>query len=56
MNGDGDLVAYLQSREIHQGGIKNDPLGIADFRYHLGHNVILCFTPPLASNLLTSDF
>ena len=38
------FVADLDPREIHERRIKDDALGISDFRNRLGHDVILCFT------------
>lgn len=44
MNGDGDLVAHFEARQIHQRIIKHQPLGISDFCDRFGHDVKLSFT------------
>src|SRR5206468_9601673 len=44
MKGNADLVSNFQAGEIHECGVENDTLGIADLGYCFGHDVILCFT------------
>ena len=44
MHGHGDLIADFDARQVHQGGVKDDALGIAHLRDCFGHDVILCFT------------
>jgi len=44
MDGYVHFVAHLNAREIHERSMKDNALGIADFRDGLCHDVILCFT------------
>jgi protease I len=44
MHGNCHLIAHFDSRQIHQGSVKNNPLRIPDPANGLGHAVILCFT------------
>src|SRR5207253_3858306 len=39
-----ELITDFDSRQVHQSGVKNDPLRITDFGDGFGHDVILCFT------------
>ena len=44
MDGDCDLIADFDPRQIHQGGVKDDAVGISHLRNCFRHDVILCFT------------
>jgi hypothetical protein len=44
------LVAHFNSRQVHQGRIEDDALGITNLGNGLGHGVILCFTVPGATD------
>jgi hypothetical protein len=55
MHGHGDLIADFDAREIHQGGVKDDALGISYLRNRFGHDVILCFTRLVGKKKLRSD-
>jgi len=48
--GDVDLVSNFDASEIHERGIEDDALGIADLADGLGHGVILCFTSTQTSS------
>jgi len=45
MDANSYLIANLQVGEIHESGIEDNSLGVADFGDRLGYDVILCFTP-----------
>lgn len=44
MDGDSYLIADFDPRQIHQGGVKDDAVGISHLRNCFRHDVILCFT------------
>ena len=52
VDSDCELITHLNPSEIHEGRVKNDSVGIADFGDRLGHGVILCFTHSFAMAFL----
>ena len=50
VHGDVDLVSNFDASEIHERGIEDDALGIANLADGLGHGVILCFTSTQTSS------
>jgi hypothetical protein len=44
MDANSNLIANLQVGEVHESGIEDNALGVADPGDGLGHDVILCFT------------
>ena len=44
MNSNVHFVSDFNARELHQGGVEDDPLGVSDLGDGLCHDVILCFT------------
>jgi hypothetical protein len=39
-----DLISHFEVSEVHESGIKNDPMRVADFGDGLDHTVKLSFT------------
>src|SRR6266576_1696174 len=54
MHRDGNLITHFDARQIHQGGVKDDALGISHLGNGFGHDVILCFTRRVGKKNQTS--
>ena len=44
VNGNVHFVSDFNARELHQGAVEDDPLGVSDLGDGLCHDVILCLT------------
>ena len=56
MNGNVHFVSNFDTREVHQSGVEDDPLGVADLGDGLCHDVILCFTERQLSTMPAPNF
>jgi len=54
MHRDGNLITHFDVRQLHQGGVKDDALGISHLGNGFGHDVILCFTRRVGKKNQTS--